>query len=1362
MITSIDQLISQTDFKYLYDEENRLFSIGFNVEENKLTDCYYDLLASEARQASLVAISKKDVPAKHWNNLSRTLTILNQYKGLISWSGTAFEYWMPNINIPKYEGSLLAESSEFMLMCQKEYTKKLNIPWGISESAFNLKDLHNNYQYKAFGIPWLGLKRGLVDEMVVSSYGSILAIYDVPKEVIANLKRLEKQGMYQKYGFYEAIDYTPTRLKKDQEYVVVKTYMAHHQGLILLSIDNLFNQNILQKRFMKNPELQAIDILLQEKMPENIIITKEEKEKVEKMKYTEEQVYSYKEITKPVGRLPQINILSSDNYTIVIDEKGLGYSKYGDILINRYKKTNEVEQGICFFFKNVKTNRIWTSGHLNYLSMADKYVMSFTPEQAKIARQDGNIETVTKVSISPNEPVELRTIELTNHGLEEETIELTSYLEPVLSHQEQDHAHPAFNKLFLTYEYLEDTHSILVHRRKREQSQKDIFLGVNLYTENETIGELEFEIDKEKFYGRNNFGLPNTVKYSTPFSNQINLTTEPIISLKRTIVIKPNQTLLFNLILAVGETKEQTIKHLEKFMNQETIKYNLELEKAKVEAANRYLGIRTKQLELYQKMAGYLLEKNPLKTLNNKIKIEAPVSKLWSYGISGDLPILLISIKKIEEIELIKEALKAYEYFRLKNIEIDLVLVSEEEYSYQSSVKEEIFSSILNQNLGYLQNIRGGIFILENLSREEIDFLEYRANLSFHGNRGGMYRELKEQEEEYQENTMEILKEEQPKFIEEITPIREKLTEEDLKYNNEYGGFSQDGTQYHIRINKDKKLPTVWSHLLANPNFGTLVTETMGGYTWYQNSRLNRITAWNNEPVTDTPSEIIYMQDDKTKKIWSLGFNPCPDENDYDITYGFGYAKYKHESKGITQKVDMFVPIDDDIKLQVVELENNELHKKKYKLIYYVKPVLEEDELKSNGFLELKFHENSNMISMVNTASQNEIDKKYLFVSSSEKITSYTGNKASFIGKGSLVNPDGINQIELNRENSLWQDGIIAIQCEIELEALESKKIILALGVGRDEIECQDLAYSYSNIANVYEQYEKTKKYWQELLQTVQVTTPLESANLLLNGWLLYQTITSRIWGKTGYYQSGGAFGFRDQLQDCIALKYVKPEMLKNQILKHAKHQFIEGDVEHWWHEQTKRGIRTRFSDDKLWLVYLTEEYIKFTGDYSILDIEIPYLAGEILPEGVDERYDLYLPSEQKESLYEHCKKAIDISLQFGENGLPKIGSGDWNDGFNTVGNKGKGESVWLGFFLYDVLKKFIPICSKKQEEDRKKQYEQIMDKLKKALNTNGWDGRWFKRAFMDDGNVLGSIQNEECRIDGIAQSWSIISRSRR
>ena len=1172
--TRIDELIEHTDFTKLYNEKMQLFSVGYNVEENMLTDSYYDLLASEARQTSLVAIAKKDIEQKHWYNLSRTLTVLNKYKGLISWSGTAFEYLMPNINIPKYPGSLLDESCKFLIMSQKEYNKKLKIPWGISESAFNLKDLNNNYQYKAFGIPWLGLKRGLADEIVVAPYASMMAIIDEPIEVLKNLKQLEKLGMYNKYGFYESIDYTPTRLRKNETKAIVKTYMAHHQGLILLSINNLMNNNIVQKRFVQNPEIEAVNILLQERMPENIIITKEEKEKVEKIKYIDYENATQREITKINTKLNNVNVIGNDKYTIIMDQKGNGYSKYNNILINRYKYTDDEEQGIFFFFKNIKTKRIWTSNYMNYLSKADKYVMCFTPDMNKITRQDGNIETITKISVAPTEPVEIRRIELVNHGIEDETIEITSFLEPLISEKEQDYAHRAFNKLFLEYEIIEDT--ILIRRKSRDKSKSDMFLAVNLYAENEIIGETEFEVDKEKFYGREAIGLPKTVESSIPLGRNIGLTTEPIVAIKNTVKIKANEKVAFNLIMCVSESKEKVIELINKFTNSETIKRNIELAKVKVEAESRYLNIKGKEIDLCQKILGYLIFPNPLKRIINKNKkvISAYVSELWKYGISGDLPILLVKVKDISDIEILKQVINVYEYLRVKNINIDLVIVDEEQHSYENYTREGIINIILNKNMGYLQNVRSGIFVLNNLSKEEIQVLEFRANLVLDVSLGKIERQLTDLEEEYIETIKQIGDEKIPQIAEEPEQIRKKLEDEQLKYCNEYGGFSLDGKEYNIRINKDNKLPTVWSHVLANEKFGTVVTENMGGYTWYKNSRLNRLTAWANNPTNDIPSEIIYLEDMENKKVWSLGQNPIPDSNDYYITYGFGYANYMHKSNGLIQNASIFVPCKDSAKVHLIRLENIEPRKRKIKLVYYIKPVLGEDETISNTYLNLEYKEGSNLLCLENIS--NEDFKNVLYVSSSEKINSYTGNKDFFIGNGTIANPDGIHKLDLDRQNSLWRNGILAIEFQVELQALESKEISIVLGAEESIINCQDNAYKYGKISNVKEEYKKVKEYWEDITGKVHVKTPVESMNILLNGWLIYQTISARLLARSGYYQSGGAFGFRDQLQDTIALKYINPEIMKNQIIKHSSHQFIEGDVEHWWHDETRKRHKNK------------------------------------------------------------------------------------------------------------------------------------------------------------------------------------------
>ncbi len=842
MLDIIDNLITNTDFSHLYCKESRIFSIGFNVEEGALTKSYYDLLASEARQASLIAIAKKDVSPKHWYTLSRTLTTLNRYKGLISWSGTMFEYLMPNINIPKYPGSIISESSEFAIMSQQEYTKELNIPWGISEAAFNLRDLNNNYQYKAFGIPWLGLKRGLADEMVVSSYGTIMAINDAPVDTIENIKRLEKEGMYGKYGFYESIDYTLSRLRKGEKSAVIKTYMAHHQGLILLSLDNLFNKNILQTRFMNNPEIEAVEILLEERMPENVIITKEQKEKVEKVKNIDYETYAVREFNKPFDKLKNINLISSEDYSILMDQKGNGYSKYKDIVVNRFKKTDDVEQGIFFFFKNIKTKRIWTSGQMNYLAPADKYTVCFSPEMTKFIRQDGGIETITKVFIVPNSPVEIRRIELKNLGNIEETIEVSSFLEPILSSLEQDYSHKAFNNLFLTFEFLEDTGTILVKRKQRDNKKDDVYLAVNLYTASDTVGELEYELDKEKFVGRQNIELPLAIKESIPLGSKPKISLDPIIAMRRTINIKPSEKVIFNYVMAVSYNQEEAIKLVLENLNDEKIIQNINLAKAKTEAESMYLGVRAKEIEVYQKMLKYLIYQNPLKLLMYKEKIpeEAPTAELWKYGISGDLPILLIKIKDITDIGVVREALKAFEYFRVKNVKIDLVILNDEKKTYENYLQEEIQNAILDRNLGYMQNISGGIYIIQgNIDKKSRCILEYRANLLINAGLGSIGRQLKDFEEEYLDNLKEIPSDTASRNFEEEKQ-RTPLDANELKYCNEYGGFSKDGTEYHIRVNKEERLPTVWSNIMANENFGTVVTEGMGGYTWYKNSRLRK------------------------------------------------------------------------------------------------------------------------------------------------------------------------------------------------------------------------------------------------------------------------------------------------------------------------------------------------------------------------------------------------------------------------------------------------------------------------------------------------------------------------------------------
>ena len=819
---------------------------------------------------------------------------------------------------------------------------------------------------------------------------------------------------------------------------------------------------------------------------------------------------------------------------------------------------------------------------------------------------------------------------------------------------------------------------------------------------------------KKSLCGRGNIEIPQMVKNSNPFSKKIGLVTEPVVALKRTIKIKPKQKASINLIISVGEKKEKVIENIKKYKIEENIQKSFELTKAKIEAQSRYLRIKGTQIRNYQKILSYIIFSNPSKKINlEKLpKRKYKQSELWKYGISGDIPIILVKIKNINESYVVRELLKAYEFMRTKNFEVELVIIDEEKHSYENYVREEIEGLILNSQMSYLKNVRGGIFELSKseISKEDLELLEFVAKVIIDSSKGGLENALKELEEEYLEKYKSVGNESTNILIEQedTTNIDILQNIENLKYYNEYGAFSKDGKEYLIKINKENKLPTVWSHIIGNEKFGTLVTENMGGYTWYKNCRLNRITSWENRPDFDIPSEVIYLKDIDTKKAWSLGINPMPDDKNYNVIYGFGYAKYIHKSDGIEQELEVFVPKDDSVKIQILKLKNMNLNRKKLKIVYYMKPVLGEDEIKSNGFIDLKYDKNNNIIcaqNLYNTEFKNDV----IYVSNSEKMQSYTGDKNFFLGNGNISNPDGLKKTSLNNENSIGKKPCIAYEIEVELDSLSEKEIVFLLGAEESVIDSKNIAYKYSKIQNCKQELENVKNYWRDFLERLQVYTPIESMNIILNGWDIYQIVQSRLLSRTGYYQSGGAYGFRDQLQDTLALKYFEPQILKNQILKHSKQQFLEGDVEHWWHEETGMGIRTKFSDDLLWLVYLTCEYIEFTGDYSILEEKTPYLKGECLKENEDERYDKFEFTKEEGSIYEHCIKAIEKSIDFGENGLPKIGSGDWNDGFSNVGPKGKGESIWLGFFLYNVLDRFIKIM-----QEIKNKNEDIENKIEK------------------------------------------------
>ena len=1362
LLEIVKGLIENTNFKILYNNKTKLFSIGFNVEQNKLTDSYYDLLASEARQASLVAIAKRDIKLKHWNNLSRTLTNLKEYKGLISWSGTAFEYLMPNINFKRYRGSLLDESSIFAIESQIKYANTLNIPWGISESAYNIKDLNNNYQYKAFGIPWLGLKRGLEEEVVISPYSTFLSLEYKGNIAIDNLKKIENLGGLGKYGFYESIDFTQNRMPIDKKYIIVKCFMAHHQGLIFLSINNFINDYILRKRFNDNPEIDAVNVLLQENMPKNVIITKETKEKIEKKKLKQDSGYIEYNVD---SNYLDYNVISNMNYNILINNLGESRSVYKGKNINNYKDTSIMWQGIGILCKNLNSRKI--------LDVYKDATVKFYPDKVIFTKEDGAIIYELTILIDPNRNIEIRKLNIKNNGNKDELIEVTSYFNPILTEENEYRAHPVFNNLFLNvYKYNFDSDDIYIEKHDRELKEF-ITLGVSMFSEAEVI-DSGFEINKNNFYGRLISKIPYMIEKDIQFSNKLETAKEYVVAMKKIIRVPMKESININLILSIAEEKEEARINLEEVKSDDEINRINEMSKARVEEECKYLGVKTEELEIFRKFISYF----SLKRINEK-RFLYDINDVWKFGISGDNLIFICEIENIQNIYELERILKLYEYLRAKSIYFDLVIIDDEKNIYEKFLRDYIENIILNMHLDYLRNINTGIFVLNKneLEEYEYDSLKYLSSVFIKledSNLESYMRDnkiLKRIDKSYykrlEKSNISIVNSENINNISsvELTSNDDKEIKDNIEFYNGIGGFINDGKEYLIKSEKNKKLNSPMVNLIGNNRFGQIISDNFSGMIWYKNSRLNRITSWENDICFDMPNEIYYLYDKEKDYIWSLNSN-LNENNVKSIVYGLGYAKYRIDDNNFDINIETIIPENKTYKIMKFKMKNKEERKRNISFASFVKLVLGEDEVKENK--KINIYEKENVLYAENSFKSIFMNKAFAYTNI--PLVNFTNSMSEFFGKEKKIDNPRI----IYKNVDMQDEGIKGIGYKINLNFEEEEEKIFYIVIGVLE-ENEDIDMIKNEVVEKYDVYlGEIKNKWKNITSIVNIKTPSLKTDYLVNGWLAYQTIQSRLSAKSGFYQSGGAEGFRDQLQDAIGLKHYDIDILKEQIIKCARHQFVEGDVLHWWHSHNKKGVRTMFSDDLLWLVYATFEYIDFSGDSDVLFEQIEYLQGEKLENlNVLEKYDTYYSSNISESLFLHLKRAIDLVIARGIEPFPKIGIGDWNDGFSNLGSKGKGQSIWLGFFFYDNLEKFIQLyeddfVKEKVDLDFKEKninfniddYKNIKEELKRNLNTAGWDGRWFKRAINDEDDEIGSINSKECKIDGLVQSWSVISNA--
>lgn len=1351
--------LAAMDFTFLFDAATDLFSIGFNVAERHRDASFYDLLASEARLCSYVAIAFGQVPQDHWFSMGRLLVASRGEPILLSWSGSMFEYLMPLLVMPNYDNTLLDHTCRAMVQQQIEYGKLRGVPWGISESGYNRTDVHLNYQYRAFGVPGLGLKRGLAEDLVIAPYATAMALMIVPRQACENLQRLAIEGREGAFGFYEAVDYTPTHLPPDKTSTTIQSFMVHHQGMSLLALVNLLQDYPMQRRFMACPLLKAADLLLQERVPRtaaSVFATDAEPET--SRTFSGEGENAMRIFTNPTPSQPEVHLLSNGSYHVVISSAGGGYSRWRDMAITRWREDATRDcWGTFVYLRDMATGEFWSTAHQPTLRATEGYEAIFTQARAEFRHHHSGFEVHTEISVSPEDDVELRRITIINRSPMARVIELTSYAEVVLAVPAADEAHPAFSNLFVQTEFAPASSAILCTRRARSREEKPPWLLHLMVGQEGDQGDLSCETDRSRFVGRcGTLAVPAAMQSTSPLSNTVGSVLDPIISLRRTVSLPPHGTAVMNLVLGATESREAALAHVEKYQSPRMADRAFDLAWTHSQVTLHHLNATEAEAQLYGRLAGALIYADPARRahagvlLNNR----RGQSGLWSYGISGDAPILLLCISDPEKVDIVRQLIQAHSYWRMKGLTVDFVILHEDVSDYRQSLREQITSLISSGVEAQMLDKPGGIFVrrLDQIPNEDRVLLQSAARIVLDDEKGTLAEQL--QHRSVLEPSVPVLTRTRSRLAEEPMPLPQR----ELIFPNGFGGFTRDGHEYVITLQAGQTTPAPWVNVLANPSFGTVVSESGGAYTWAENAHEFRLTPWNNDPVQDATGEALYIRDERTGQFWSPTPLPARGTTPYVIRHGFGYTVFEHTESGISSELWVYVAMDAPVKFTVLKLRNVSGRPRRVSVTSYWEWVL--DDLRQNSLLHVQTEVDIKTGALLARNRYNtEFPDRIAFVDVSNGTRTVTGDRKEFLGRnGSLSQPAALKRARLSGKVGAGLDPCGAVQVTFDLADRQERETSFRLGVGRNAGDVQNLIQRFRRLDAGRAALEGVWDYWNRTLGTVNVDTPDPAVNVMANGWLLYQTLSCRLWGRTGFYQSGGAYGFRDQLQDVMALVHAEPALTREHLLRAAARQFREGDVQHWWHPPAGRGVRTHCSDDYLWLPYVTCRYVSCVADSGVLDERIPFLEARPAKPEEEAYYDLPNRSEESATLYQHCVRAIERGLHFGEHGLPLIGSCDWNDGMNRVGNQGRGESVWLAFFLHDVLTQFAQLARTHHDPAFAERCLAQARQLQQNIEQHAWDGQWYRRAYFDNGEPLGSRANPECQIDSLPQSWSVIS----
>jgi cellobiose phosphorylase len=1365
-IAAIERLARQSgeladmEYDFLFDKARHLLAIGYNVGERRRDSSYYDLLASEARLSVFVAIAQGKLPQESWFALGRLLTTAGGKPILLSWSGSMFEYLMPLLVMPTYEDTLLDQTYRAAVERQIEYGRHRGVPWGSSESGFNTIDVHLNYQYRAFGVPGLGLKRGLADDLVIAPYASVLALMVAPEEACLNLQRLAAEGFEGKYGFYEAIDYTPSRLPRGKSNAVVRSFMAHHEGMSLLSLAYLLLDRPMQKRFQSDPLVQATTLLLQERIPKATAFYSHAAESSDSRPTPSGAETPVRIFSSPNTSIPEVQLLSNGRYHVMITNAGGGYSRWKNMAITRWREDSTCDNwGTFCYLRDVASGEFWSTAYQPILKQSDHYEAIFSEGRAEFRCRDHEFDTHTEIAVSPEDDIELRRITITNRSHTRRAIDVTSYAEVVLAPPAADALHPAFSNLFVQTEILRPQRAILCTRRPRSEGEQAPWMFHLMAVHGADIGEISYETDRLQFLGREHtVADPQAMSGSAVLSGSQGSVLDPIVAIRYRITFDPQESATINMVSGIGETREACLGLVGKYQDRRLADRVFDLAWSHSQVVLRQINATEADAQLYGHLASSVIY------ANSSLRAEASIlnknrrgqSGLWGYSISGDLPIVLLQIGDPANIDLVRQLVQAHAYWRLKGLAVDLVIWNEDHAGYRQLLHEQIMGLIAAGLEANVTDRPGGIFVRpgDQISNEDRILLQAVARAILTDSRGTLWDQIHRRG--LGEVTVPRLTPTRPRRAE--PPPTAALPRHDLLFFNGRGGFTPDGREYVTTTAHGQATPAPWVNVLANPQFGTVISESGRACTWSENAHEFRLTPWENDPVSDSSGEAFYLRDEERGHFWSPTPLPSRGGTPYVSRHGFGYSVFEHTERGIRSELWVYVALDAPIKCAVLKVRNECGRSRRLSATGYVEWVLGDLRPKSAMHVVTEVDPKSGALFARNPYNTEFADRVSFFdVNDTNRTVS--GDRTEFLGRnGTLRSPAAMTRSRLSGKVGAALDPCAAIQVPFELADGQEREFIFTLGVGRDADDAGNLVHRFRGSAAARGALEAVWQHWNHTLGAVQVETPDPSLNLLANGWLLYQTLGCRLWARSGYYQPGGAFGFRDQLQDGMALVHAAPHLLREHLLRCAARQFPEGDVQHWWHPPSGRGVRTHCSDDYLWLPLATCRYVLSTGDTGVLDEPIHFIEGRPVNPEEDSYYDLPSRSEEAASLYEHGRRALLRGLKFGEHGLPLIGSGDWNDGMNLVGEQGKGESVWLGFFLYGVLMRFTEVARMRGDLSFVERCQREAAQLRRNIEQNGWDGEWYRRAYFDDGSPLGSASNPECQIDSVAQSWSVLS----